>query len=163
MKNRYYCVYASPIGPLIIEASKSALLSLHLSSKTFESANKIEDPTLPLLAKACAWLDAYFQQDPLPFELPYSLNALSIFQQEVLELVRQIPYGQTSTYKELAEKIASLRDVEKMSAQAIGHALGKNPLPLFIPCHRIVGTHDLGGYSGGVDRKRFLLNLEQAL
>lgn len=163
MKDRYYCFYPSPIGLLIIEANDRFLLALHLTSASFASAYAIEEPNLPLLVKACSWLDAYFQQNPLPFELPYSLEGLSAFQQEVLQLVQQIPYGQTWTYKKMAEKIASLRHIEKMSAQAVGQALGKNPLPLFIPCHRVIGMHGLGGYSGGVDRKRFLLRLEQAL
>lgn len=85
------------------------------------------------------------------------------FQMEVWELLRKIPYGKTTTYGELAEQIAKQRGLERMSAQAVGSAVGRNEISLIVPCHRVVGTNgSLTGYAGGIDKKMTFLKLEGA-
>ena len=83
------------------------------------------------------------------------------FQIEVWNILREIPFGETTTYKEIARKIAKNRGIERMSAQAVGTAVGKNSINLIVPCHRVVGTNNsLAGYAGGIDKKITFLKLE---
>jgi methylated-DNA-[protein]-cysteine S-methyltransferase len=107
-------------------------------------------------------LDRYFEgQDP-GFVPPIRLDGTP-FQQTVWELLQTIPYGETMTYGEIAARIARLRGIRKMSAQAVGGAVSRNPIALIIPCHRVIGSNgDLTGYAGGLDRKEWLLFLEHA-
>ena len=116
----------------------------------------------PALQMARRWLDVYFGgQEP---DFPPPLHpAGSAFQQEVWALLRRIPCGQTTTYGALARQLAAERGLSRMSAQAVGGAVGHNVISIIIPCHRVVGTNgSLTGYAGGIDRKVKLLALEQA-
>ena len=107
------------------------------------------------------WLDRYFAgQKPVISELPLA-PAGSAFRRIVWKLLCEIPYGEVTTYGELAEKAASIMGRKSMSAQAVGGAVGHNPISIIIPCHRVVGTDgSLTGYAGGVDKKAWLLELE---
>ncbi len=139
----------SPLGPLIVTERDGAIAAL-----TWGAAGT--DDETALLTRAATQLDAYFYCELKQFDLPFA-PAGSPFQKAVWDAMLRIPYGQTRTYGDVA------RDLDDASPQAVGTACGANPIPILIPCHRIVAAGDkLGGYSGkgGVDTKRFLLELE---
>ena len=116
----------------------------------------------PILLEAKRWLDLYFAGNKPDFMPP--LHPIgSAFRQAVWNILLQIPYGQTMTYGEIARQLAKKRGVSRMSAQAVGGAVGHNKISILIPCHRVVGTNgSLTGYAGGLDKKIKLLELEQA-
>ena len=123
------------------------------------SAERIEQNT-PALTEAKRWLDIYFAGKEPDF-LPPLHPAGSLFQQAVWALLLQIPYGQTVTYGQLAARLAAERGLARMSAQAVGGAVGRNRISLIIPCHRVLGADgSLTGYAGGLDRKAKLLACE---
>ena len=115
------------------------------------------------LEKAKKWLDIYFSGKQPDF-MPEAKLEGTEFQKRVWQLLGEIPYGDTRSYSQLAEKIAKERGLEKMSARAVGTAAGRNPVLLIIPCHRLVGKNgQLTGFAAGVERKRELLKLEKGL
>ena len=115
------------------------------------------------LEKAKKWLDIYFSGKQPDF-MPEAKLEGTEFQKRVWQLLGEIPYGDTRSYSQLAEKIAKERGLEKMSARAVGTAAGRNPVLLIIPCHRLVGKNgQLTGFAAGVERKRELLRLEKGL
>ena len=115
-----------------------------------------------IFLRTAAWLDRYFAGNPAAELPPYKILNPTPFRMEVLNLLLKIPYGETMTYGELARKIAEKRGVPKMSAQAVGQAVGWNPIGILIPCHRIIGSDGtLTGYGGGLENKRKLLEYEQ--
>ena len=117
---------------------------------------------LPAFAAAVRWLDEYFAGRPAAEAPPLCLQGVSPFGAQVLAVVRTIPYGQTRTYGEIARQIAAARGVPAMSAQAVGGALGRNPVCILIPCHRVIGRGGaLTGYAGGLKNKRLLLAHER--
>ena len=136
--------YLSPLGNLVLIANEEALFSLGFEERIEEEQ---ENSTL---IKVKAWLDKYFNHErPNPYDLPLSLKGTP-FQIEVWNILLTIPYGETLTYGDIAKIIATRRNLNRMSAQAVGGAVGANPLPLIIPCHRVIGANNtLGGYSGG--------------
>lgn len=108
------------------------------------------------------WLDTYFSGKAPDFIPPIRVD-ITPFCKSVLEIVQTIPFGQTMTYGEIANHIAKQRGLAKMSAQAVGRAVGSNPILLIIPCHRVVGTNgNLTGYAGGLEKELQLLTLEKA-
>lgn len=116
---------------------------------------------LPVFSQTALWLSHYFSGQQPTFTPPLHLNGTA-FQMEVWTLLQQIPYGQTTTYGEIARTIARRREQQKMSAQAVGAAVGRNPVSLIVPCHRVVGANGkLTGYAGGLERKAWLLDLEK--
>lgn len=151
----------SPLGALTLASDGTALTGLWLPhQKYFPASLPSPQPDLPLFAQAEAWLDAYFSgaNPAIPFPLA---PAGSPFRQQVWELLRQIPYGQTTTYAALARQITAMQGRDSMSSQAVGGAVGHNPISILIPCHRVLGSDgSLTGYAGGVDKKRWLLELE---
>lgn len=115
---------------------------------------------LPVLEQTKEWLGIYFGGKIPDFTPLLELHSTT-FRMDVWEILLSIPYGQTMTYGEIAEIMAEKRGVEHMSAQAVGGAVGHNPISLIIPCHRVVGTDgSLTGYAGGMDKKEKLLALE---
>ncbi|HPI39661.1 MAG TPA: methylated-DNA--[protein]-cysteine S-methyltransferase [Pseudobdellovibrionaceae bacterium] len=153
----------SPLGNLILRANDSFLLSCEFENKNtpdlrqaqFNSKDHKMGPSFLILKSAHQQLQEYFQKKRKHFELPLLLQGTS-FQKKVWELLLQIPYGETQSYSELA------RSLNSKAFQATGAALGKNPLPLFYPCHRVVGKDgSLTGYSGGLKAKKILLMLEK--
>ena len=121
-----------------------------------------EEKQLPIFQQAQRWLDQYFSGRE-PESLPPLHPVGSPFQLAVWAILQQIPYGQTTTYGEIARALAKQRGAAHMSAQAVGGAVGHNPISILIPCHRVVGTNgSLTGYAGGIERKRQLLMLEKA-
>ena len=115
---------------------------------------------MPVLGDACRWLDVYFSGREPDFTPKLHLIG-SDFRQAVWALLLQIPYGQTRTYGALAKQLAEINGGKRVSAQAVGGAVGHNPISIIIPCHRVVGSDSsLTGYAGGLEKKRYLLSLE---
>jgi len=160
----YLTKLISPLGPLSLASDGESILGLWLEGqKYFASgleAETAERPDLPVFAQAEAWLDAYFEKRDLPPLPPLSPRG-SAFRQKVWDLLLEIPLGQTATYGTLAEKLKA--SGTRAAPQAVGGAVGHNPISILIPCHRVVGAEgSLTGYAGGVEKKRFLLELEGA-
>ncbi len=119
--------------------------------------------TLPIFLQTAGWLDTYFSGREPDFTPNIAMKGTP-FQMAVWNILRTIPYGQIMTYGQIAAKLAQQRGVKKMSAQAVGGAVGRNPISIIVPCHRVVGADgSLTGYAGGIDRKRELLRLENSL
>lgn len=154
--------YPSPVGTIYLAGEDGALTGLWLEGQKYFAATLDQRQTqqlesAPLLA-AKRWLDAYFQKASLP-PLPPLAPKGSAFRQEVWKLLLEIPYGKTTTYGALAQTLRS-RGISA-AAQAVGGAVGHNPISIIIPCHRVVGADgSLTGYAGGVQVKRRLLELE---
>lgn len=168
----YKTVYASQLGLLTLAGDGDNLTGLwiegqkYFGGKYFRDSGKykvIQKDDLPVFAAAKHWLVRYFAgEKPACTELSLS-PAGTEFQKEVWKLLCEIPYGEVVTYGELAKKVAEKRGLPRMSAQAVGGAVGHNPISIIIPCHRVVGSDgSLTGYAGGVEKKRWLLELEGA-
>lgn len=116
---------------------------------------------LPIFVAVKCWLDQYFSGQVPETEVPIHLVGTD-FQKEVWRILCEIPYGQTTTYGQIARQIARQRGKKTMSAQAVGGAVGRNPISILVPCHRVIGTDgSLTGYAGGLDKKVFMLELER--
>ncbi len=119
-----------------------------------------EEKTLPIFEQADKWLDIYFSGKAPDFTPPLHMKTTE-FRVAVWEIILTIPFGQTMTYGQIADKIAKQKGISRMSAQAVGGAVGHNSISLIIPCHRVVGTNgSLTGYAGGIEKKVKLLELE---
>lgn len=155
-------LYLSPIGQLLLTADDTALVALRFCDEG-RSCLLTDDAACndhAILQAAKHWLDVYFSGQEPSF-MPPLRPVGTEFQQEVWQLLRAIPYGKTTTYGEIAAALAARHGIPRMSAQAVGGAVGRNPLPIFIPCHRVVGSGGkLTGYSGGLEKKQFLLSNE---
>ena len=157
--------YTSPLGEILLAADERGLTGLWLEGQKSDPAGLPAahgERRTPILAEAARWLDVYFSGQEPDF-LPPLHPPGSKFQLAVWELLLQIPYGQTTTYGALARQLAARRGLSRMSAQAVGGAVGHNRISVMIPCHRVVGTNgSLTGYAGGLDKKIRLLELEHA-
>ena len=151
----YIAHYDSPLGPLTLSADEAGLTGI-----SFAAPEKVTDDNA-VLTLAKRWLDAYFRgETPDPASVPLSLRGTP-FQLLVWDRLLTIPYGGSVTYGELAREAAQHLGKRAMSAQAIGGAVGRNPIPILIPCHRVLGSGSrLTGYSGGLDIKIWLLTHE---
>ena len=160
----YVTKISSPVGNLLLSSDGQALTGLWLEGQKYFAAilddDTVECSELSIFRQTAEWLDAYFKKAPLP-ALPPLAPRGSAFRQAVWKLLLEIPYGQTTTYGELAR---NLRENGVSAApQAVGGAVGHNPISIIIPCHRVLGADgSLTGYAGGVETKRFLLELENA-
>ncbi len=161
----YKTDYNSPIGNITLGADENNIVGLWMEGqKYFGDTVKGEmhkNDNLPIFLTTKKWLDRYFKgEKPEIAELPLAPIG-GEFRQTVWKFLCEIPYGQVITYGEIAKKIAQKRGLNRMSAQAVGGAVGHNPISLIIPCHRVVGTNgSLTGYSGGLDKKIRLLEFE---
>ena len=162
---QYTHSYESPLGRMLLASDGAALTGLWFVGQKYYAAaldKQHEEKTLPVLEQTKSWLDIYFSGKKPDFTPPLEPVG-SEFRREVWELLLSIPYGRTVTYAELAAAIAERRSLSHMSAQAVGGAVGHNPISIIIPCHRVVGSGgSLTGYAGGIDRKIRLLSLEGA-
>ena len=155
--------YDSPLGGILLAADEIGLIGLWFDGEKYYAdnlpADHVEQET-PVLAQTKHWLDVYFTGKEPDFIPP--LHPIgSAFRQSVWEILLRIPYGRTTTYGEIARQIAKEQGISRMSAQAVGGAVGHNAISIIIPCHRVVGTNgSLTGYAGGMDKKRKLLELE---
>ena len=160
----YYSTYQSKIGLLYLISDGENLNGCYLEGQKYfpnNIDNYYMNEELSILAKSKVWLEKYFNgENPSIDEIP--LNYIGTeFRKTVWEVLKEISYGKLVTYKHIAEKIAKAKGLETMSAQAVGGAVGHNPLLIFIPCHRVIGVDgSLTGYAAGLENKRFLLNLE---
>ena len=149
---------------ITLVCSENALVALRLPGQApFEKETKPLSPEAhPVLAQTTRWLGRYSAGEPVVAdEIPLDPEGTP-FQKTVWRLLSEIPYGQTVTYGELARKAAALLGKPRMSAQAVGQAVGANPIAIIIPCHRCLGAKgNLTGYAGGLDLKRALLDLER--
>lgn len=120
-----------------------------------------EEKELPIFKETSKWLDIYFSGKNPNFTPKYKINNLTPFRKEVIDIMNTIPYGKTITYNDISKIIATNRGINKMSSQAVGGAVGWNPICIIIPCHRVVGANgSLTGYGGGIKNKVSLLKLE---
>ena len=157
--------YDSQLGGILLAADEIGLTGLWFDGEKYFADNLLDEHIereTPILKEAKRWLDIYFTGREPDFMPP--LHPIgSAFRQSVWEILLQIPYGQTVTYGEIARQLADKQGIAKMSAQAVGGAVGHNEISVIIPCHRVVGTSgSLTGYAGGVDKKAALLKLERA-
>ncbi|MFV0395760.1 MAG: methylated-DNA--[protein]-cysteine S-methyltransferase [Coprobacillaceae bacterium] len=161
----YTTYYESLIGPIMLASDGENIIGLWMKEQKY-FANTIKDEViekndLPVFKKTCRWLDAYFAgKNPNISELPLAPEGCD-FRKGVLEILCDIPYGEVVTYGDVAKKMAKKMKRKSMSGQAIGGAVGHNPISIIIPCHRVVGGNgSLTGFSGGIDKKLKLLELE---
>jgi methylated-DNA-[protein]-cysteine S-methyltransferase len=152
----YYCYLDTPIGDLLLAGDDDALCLV-----SFPEGSMRRDPDPDWIynekpfASARQQLTEYFAGERREFDLPLKLSGTE-FQMNVLQALQQIPYGETTSYGDIAERIGRPKAV-----RAVGAANGRNPIPIIVPCHRVIGSHgDLTGFGGGLDTKEALLRLE---
>ena len=160
----YYCTYESKIRLLYLISDGNRLTGCYLEGQKYfpnNIDNYYMNEELSILVKSKVWLEKYFNgENPSIDEIPLNYTGTE-FRKTVWEVLKEISYGKLVTYKHIAEKIAKAKGIKTMSAQAVGGAVGHNPLLIFIPCHRVIGVDgSLTGYAAGLENKRFLLNLE---
>ena len=160
---QYTAAYQSSVGDVLLAADETGLTGLWFEGEKFYALSldpEHEERETPIFAITRRWLDIYFSGHEPDFMPPVHMIG-SEFRRCVWELLLRIPYGTTVTYGDLARQVARRRGLRRMSAQAVGGAVGHNEISIIVPCHRVVGTNgSLTGYAGGVDKKRRLLELE---
>lgn len=153
--------YASPLGPMLLAASPRGLAGVWFAGQRHgpTQTDWPEDPSHPVLQEAARQLTAYFAGQRTRFDLPLDLQAGTPFQQSVWQALLAIPAGATTSYAALGRQLG-----RPQAARAVGAAVGRNPVSIVVPCHRVMGASGaLTGYAGGLDRKQALLRLEGAL
>ncbi len=154
-RSESYTQVLSPIGELTLSATESALTGVWFPGRFRRQVTAGDNPILQLARRQ---LDEYFARTRTSFDLPLDAEGTA-FERRVWDLLRAIPYGTTTSYGELARRLG-----EPKEARAVGAANGKNPIPIIVPCHRVIGANgDLTGFGGGLERKRWLLEHEGAL
>lgn len=159
----YKTYYNSPLGKIILVSDKEFLLGLYFENVEIFKDNYTLKDDIPVFKKVKKWLDSYFNKEILSIDgIPIKLMG-SEFRLKVWNILKTISYGKTMTYGEIA-KILESKTGKKVSSQAVGGAVGHNPISIIIPCHRVIGKNNkLTGYSGGLDKKEFLLKLENII
>lgn len=157
--------YDSPLGGITLASDGEALTGLWFDGQKYFAATltgEYEEKELPVFQQAKKWLDIYFTGKDPGF-IPPLIMKTTPFREAVWKIMLQIPFGETMTYGEIAGKVAKEKGLSKMSAQAVGGAVGHNAISLMIPCHRVVGTNGSPtGYAGGMEKKVRLLAMEKA-
>ena len=155
--------FNSPFGGITLASDGEALTGLWFDGQKYFAASlekEHEERMLPVFDLADKWLNLYFSGSEPGF-LPPLLMRTTEFRKTVWEILLSIPYGKTMTYGEIADRIAAGRGLSRMSAQAVGGAVAHNAISLMIPCHRVVGMDgSLTGYAGGLEKKIWLLEME---
>lgn len=166
----YWNTYDSPCGKLVMKSEGECLTELSFMGGEDFKETCIEQPemeeerrqSIPLFDEVKCWLDIYFAGEEPDFMPEMAWKGTS-FRTEVWEYLKKIPYGKVVTYGDIAKEIAKKRGIAKMSAQAVGGAVGHNPIAIIVPCHRVIGENgNLTGYGGGIERKVALLKLEKS-
>lgn len=159
---QYISRYQSPLGSILLAAEEDGLTGLWFDDQKYFAYYldpQNEEKEIPVLTLAGQWLDIYFSGEEPKFQVPIRITGTP-FQQKVWKLLCDIPYGQTTTYGAIAKQLAG-QDGRRVSAQAVGGAVGRNPISIIVPCHRVVGSNgSLTGYAGGLDKKSTLLDME---
>ena len=161
----YTASYASPLGDIVLAADELGLTGLWFTGAKYFGAglpaSAVEAET-PILAETRRWLDGYFAGQR-PAVLPPLHPSGSPFRRAVWDILLTIPYSETTPYGQIARQLAAQRRLAHLSAQAVGGAVGHNPISILSPCHRVIGADgSLTGYAGGVEKKRALLEVEHA-
>lgn len=163
MEMKYISNYNSPVGVISLISDGINLTNLYIEKQECfikKIDRYIMKNDLEIFKKTRQWLDSYFMGDIPDVSLNLKPQGSS-FQQEVWQLLLGIPYGSTVTYGDIADMVARRRKIKTMSAQAIGGAVGANPISIIIPCHRVIGKNgNLTGYNGGIELKIKLLEIE---
>ena len=154
----------SPLGEVRLRSDGKSLTGLWFVGQVNDAKEhsdiEIKDD-LPIFGQVETWLESYFSGEQTPIKIPLQPKG-TVFQEEVWKILQEIPYGETMTYGEIAQRIAKEKGVATYSAQVVGQAVGKNPISILIPCHRVLGKNGaLTGYAGGVHRKEQLLRIER--
>lgn len=162
----YKCMYKTPDGfsNIIMNSDGDNLTGLWFEDSKDASKHIIncEEKDLEIFRKTNEWLDIYFSGKVPNFTPKYKIANLTPFRQEVIDIMNTIKFGETLTYNDISKIIAKERGLKRMSAQAVGGAVGWNPICIIIPCHRVVGTNgSLTGYGGGIKNKVALLAHEK--
>jgi len=164
----YYCYkYDSPVGELTVAGNEKSIVGLWLDKQRYYmdvlEGKEYREKETAVIKLAKSWLDRYFNNEKPSIDgLPIEFTG-SEFRQQVWKMLAGIPYGEVVTYGELARRIAMEKGIKTMSAQAVGGAVGRNPISIIVPCHRVVGANgSLTGYAGGIDVKAKLLAFENA-
>ena len=156
-------IYTTPAAfdNLLMTSDGNVLTGLHF----VKSYSAVEpNDALPIFKDVSRWLDIYFSGREPNFTPDFRIDNTTPFRKDVLEILNRIPFGKLLTYGEIAKSIAEKNGLAKMSAQAVGGAVGWNPIGIIVPCHRVVGANNkLTGYGGGIENKIALLRLEGAL
>ncbi len=162
---QYTSHYPSPLGGILLAADDTGLTGLWFEGQKYFALGLDKDcvaKEIPLFETAKRWLDLYFSGAVPNFTVPLHITGTA-FQKEVWEILSAIPYGRTTTYGEIAKRLAAKRGLPHMSAQAVGGAVGRNKISILVPCHRVTGSDGgLTGYAGGIGKKQALLALESA-
>jgi methylated-DNA-[protein]-cysteine S-methyltransferase len=161
----YHTTYTTPIGEVMLAADNHQLIGLWLAGQKYFAATLTEETQennqLPIFSETKKWLKDYFSGQRPEIDSLALKPSGNAFRQVVWQVLCEIPYGQVMTYKEVAQRSAERMNKSSMSAQAVGGAIGHNPISIIIPCHRVVGSNgSLTGYAGGVSKKQLLLELE---
>ncbi len=156
--------YISHLGKILIVTDELFLLGVFFEGQrnmpSYDAAAKSNDTVPAVLDDTIRWLDIYFSGKDPCFSLPTCPMGTD-FQKDVWDILKDIPYGRTVSYGEIARSLANRRGIKRMSPQAVGNAVSKNPVSIIIPCHRVIGKDgSLVGYAGGLDKKEALLRLE---
>ena len=155
--------YSSPLGNIVLASDGCALTGLWFEGQKFFGSTlsgEQEEKDLPVFGQTVRWLDLYFEGKQPDFTPELALKGTP-FQKLIWDILLTIPYGRTVTYGELASAAAEKLGRSRMSAQAVGGAVGHNPVSIIVPCHRVMGADgSLTGYAGGTERKKALLSLE---
>ena len=154
----------TPLGEVRLRSDGKSLTGLWFVGQVNDAKDnsdiEIKDD-LPIFGQVETWSESYFSGEQTPITILLQPKG-TIFQEEVWKILQEIPYGETMTYGEIAQRIAKEKGIVTYSAQAVGQAVGKNPISILIPCHRVLGKNGtLTGYAGGVHRKEQLLKLER--
>ncbi|RBP66021.1 methylated-DNA-[protein]-cysteine S-methyltransferase [Alkalibaculum bacchi] len=162
----YYSIhYKSTVGDILLASDEDSIIGLWIGEQKYIGntmpKNIIEKDDIPILKEGIAWLDDYFTgKKPKISRLPLAPIG-GEFRQQVWKILTEIPYGELTTYGHMAKEVAKRIGKNRMSAQAVGGAVGHNPISIIIPCHRVVGTNgSLTGYAGGIEKKVKLLEHE---
>ncbi|MGP1447919.1 MAG: methylated-DNA--[protein]-cysteine S-methyltransferase [Candidatus Limimorpha sp.] len=160
----YFSHYPSPLGDLTLDSDGEHLIGLWFNPQKYHTAplhGNRQEKNLPVFEQTRQWLDLYFNSRQPDFLPPLQMEG-SGFRKAVWEILLGIPYGSTMTYGDIAQEIARQRGLKAMSAQAVGGAVGHNPISIIVPCHRVVGSNgSLTGYASGIDKKIKLLKIEK--
>lgn len=161
---QYISHYQSPLGKILLAADEEGLTGLWFEGQKYFALyldKEHMEKELPVFENAKKWLDIYFSGREPDFTPPLHFTGTD-FQNQVWEILCTIPYGQTMTYGAIAKELAAKKGLSRMSAQAVGGAVGHNEISIIVPCHRVVGSKgSLTGYAGGIEKKVKLLRLEK--
>ncbi len=159
----YFETYNSPLGLIYLTSDGEFLTGLWFKdSKDSLKHHYNIKKELPIFKETKKWLDLYFNGSIPNFTPRYKINNLIPFRKQVIDIMNEIPYGKVITYNDIALKIAKIKGIKKMAAQAVGGAVGWNPICIIVPCHRVIGANNnLTGYGGSFKNKIELLKIEK--